>query len=132
MDFHQPDAKRFEYFFDQNERFLRFVEKYWRKREGRRANGPYYLRKVGILTGVSSEDYMAVQAADVYSWAVHTFCSQLHLREDDKCLPSALRNIFDEPISNWYCDCDFMRSDPAATRRVLESATAVSAWLYGL
>jgi hypothetical protein len=125
----------FEFFFDENERFIRYVKQYWRDTERRRRNGPYYLRNVDILKTVT-DTHIPIQAADVYAWLSYTYAQAKWLPATNP--PVGIRWPMYEilktpPISKLWDSQSF--ATPIAKNRVLESMDKVPAWasrnLYG-
>ena len=127
VEFSLPDS-HFEMYFDQNERFLRQVTKYWKANPTKRINGPYYLRNVEILAAATSA-YAAIQAADVYTWVVHTYCEKRLLGNSPKYIPDALQAIGGDPPISTLWDYQRLKLSPHAKNRVLASITKVPEWV---
>jgi hypothetical protein len=125
--FREPET-RFELCFDRGEKFLRQVYPYWRRRSDRRESGPYYLRRVASL-GEVSDEYMGVQAADVYTWTVYTFCEQSWLADSTAVIPESLQGVVREPPNSFKWDYETLRENERSRHRVLESKTRVPNWI---
>jgi hypothetical protein len=125
--FYDPSV-RFRFYFDQNERFLRYVKCYWREKPGNRARGPAYLRRVEVLEK-ASDSHLGIQLADVYTWTVYTHCMRRWLRIETKPVPDVLSGvIFDPPITRLW-DYDTLRYNKCSRHRVLEQETRVPEWV---
>lgn len=79
----------FELYFDQNERFIRHVSRYWAKSPHKRS---LYLKRVELVAQ-ASKLYSAIQAADVYTWSVYTYAEMFWLKSHPKYLPPCLAGI---------------------------------------
>ncbi len=125
VDYQFREPNRFEYFFDEGERFLRYVEPYWKRTASKRALGPYYLRRVDILTTAPSTR-AAIQCADVYTWTIHTHC----LGRQFSTLPESIQEIIKDPPIHAILGYDKL-TKPQARNRVLASMTRVPEWIPG-
>lgn len=125
-----PEAPGFEFQFDRNEKFLRHVQRFWCAKTRKRLKGPYYLRKIELI-GKVSDDYAAVQACDVYTWIVATYCER-HWLGLSKEIPRPFRGILSGPPITERWDYETLKSDKRATHRVLASQTQVPEWAMPL
>lgn len=75
------------YYFDQNERFLKFIDRAWRRRRRRRRGG--WPQQVQRITKASTGEEPGLQAADLIAWSTNAT-----YREVERAYPYFWLNVF--------------------------------------